>query len=127
MKFEEYYISDKNGKSNCIVRSLCKILNREYEEVYNGLCDVAKELNCSSFNDIPVFEKYMEDNDIVKISVSDSIKVKDLKIDSLSYAVFCYDKKDFYHMISIVNNIIYDKNSDCMDLYVIAIYKKQKN
>lgn len=127
MKFEEYYISDKNGKSNCVVRSLCKILNREYEEVYNGLCAVANELNCSSFNDISVFEKYMEDNDIVKISVSDDIKVKDLKIDSFSYALFCYDKKDFYHMISIIDNVIYDKNSDCMDLYVIAIYKKQKN
>lgn len=124
MKFEEYYISDKNGKSNCVVRSLCKILNREYGEVYNGLCDVAKELNCSSFNDIPVFEKYMEDNDIVKISVSDDIKVKDLKIDSFSYAVFCYDKKDFYHMISIIDNVIYDKTPDCMDLFVIAIYKK---
>ena len=38
--------------------------------------------------------------------------------------VFCYDKKEFYHMISIIDNDIYDKNSDCMDLYVISVYKK---
>ena len=87
---------------------------------------MAKKLNCSSFNDIPVFEKYMEDNDIIKISCYDEIKVKDLKIDDFSYIVFCYDKKDFYHMISIVDNVIYDKNSDCMDLYVIAIYRKKE-
>ena len=124
MKFKEFYISDKNEKSNCVIRSLCKILNKEYDDVYNGLCDVVKELNCSSFNDIPVFEKYMEYNNIIKIDYCDEIKVKDLKIDNFSYIVFCYDKKEFYHMIPIINNVIYDKNSDCMDLYVISIYKK---
>ena len=29
MTFKEFYISDKNGKSNCVIRSLCKILNKE--------------------------------------------------------------------------------------------------
>lgn len=126
MRFKEFYISDKNGKSNCIIRSLCKVLNKEYNDVYDGLCEVAKKSNCSSFNDVSVFEKYMEDNDIVKISVSDDIKVKDLKIDNFNYIVLCYDKKDFYHMISIVDNVIYDKNSDCMDMFVIAIYRKNQ-
>ena len=124
MTFKEFYITDKNGKSNCVIRSLCKILNKEYGDVYNSLCKVAKELNCSSFNDIPVFEKYLEDNNIFKVNCDGNIKVKDLKIDNFSYIVFCYDKKNFYHMIPIINNVIYDKNSDCMDLYVISIYKK---
>lgn len=124
MIFKEFYISDKNGKSNCVIRSLCKILNKEYEDVYNGLCEVSKELKRSSFNDIQVFEKYMEDNNIIKINRDEDIKVKDLKIDNGSYIVFCYDKKEFYHMISIIDNNIYDKNSDCMDLYVISVYRK---
>ena len=46
MTFKEFYISDNDGKSNCVIRSLCKILNKEYEEVYNGLCEISKELNC---------------------------------------------------------------------------------
>ncbi len=124
MTFKEFYISGKNDKSNCVIRSLCKILNKEYDDVYNDLLIVAKKLNCASFNDVPVFEKYMEDNNIIKINYDDEIKVKDLKIDDGSYIIFCYDKKDFYHMISIINNVIYDKNNDCMDLYVITIYKK---
>ena len=124
MIFKEFYISDKNGKCNCVIRSLCKILNKEYEDVYNGLCEVSKELKRSSFNDIEVFEKYMEDNNIIKINSDEDIKVKDLKIDNGSYIVFCYDKKEFYHMISIIDNDIYDKNSDCMDLYVISVYRK---
>ena len=126
MKFQEFYISDKKGKSNCVIRSLCKVLNKEYNDVYDDLCKVAKNLNHSSFNDVPVFEKYIEENDIIKINCSREVKVKDLEIDNCSYIVFCYDKKEFYHMISIIDNIIYDKNSDCMDLYVIAIYRKSK-
>ena len=124
MTFKEFYISGKNDKSNCVIRSLCKILNKEYDDVYNDLLKIAKKLNCASFNDVPVFEKYMEDNNIIKINYDDEIKVKDLKIDDGSYIIFCYDKKDFYHMISIINNVIYDKNNDCMNLYVITIYKK---
>ena len=124
MTFKEFYISDNDGKSNCVIRSLCKILNKEYEEVYNGLCEISKELSCSSFNDIPVFEKYMEDNNIFKIIFEEDIKVKDLKMDKYSYIVFCYDKKDYYHMVPIIDNTIYDKNSDCLNLDVISIYRK---
>ena len=126
MTFKEFYIADKDGKSNCVIRSLCKILNKEYEDVYNGLCEVSKELKRFSFNGIPVFEKYMEDNNIFKIISEKDIKVKDLKMDKDSYIVFCYDKKDYYHMVPIIDNVIYDKNFDCMNLYVISIYRKNK-
>ena len=44
MVFKEFYISDKSGKSNCVIRSLCKILNEKYDKVFNDLCEVAKEL-----------------------------------------------------------------------------------
>ena len=126
MTFKEFYISDKNGKSNCVIRSLCKILNKEYDDVYSALCKIAKDLKNDSYNDVPVFEKYMEDNNIFKINCEEDIKIKDLKIDNNSYIVFCYDKKDYYHMIPIISNTIYDKNSDCLNLYVISIYKENK-
>ena len=124
MIFKEFYISDKNGKSNCVIRSLCKILNKEYDDVYSDLCKIAKDLKNDSYNDVPVFEKYMVDNNIFKISCEEDIKVKELKIDNSPYIVFCYNKKNYYHMIPIINNTIYDKNSDCLNLDVISIYKK---
>ena len=31
MTFKEFYISDNDGKSNCVIRSLCKILNEKYD------------------------------------------------------------------------------------------------
>lgn len=125
MIFKEFYISDKNGKSNCVIRSLCKILNKEYNDVYNDLCEVAEELKCSSFNDIEVFETYMEDNNIFNVDFDKNIMIKDLNLNDNSYIVFCWDKNDYYHMVPIIDNIIYDKNYDCMNLYVISVYRKK--
>lgn len=125
MTFKEFYISDKNGKSNCVIRSLCKILNKEYNDVYYDLCKIAEDLKCDSFNDIPVFEKYMENNNIFKVDFNKDIMIKELNLNDNSYIVFCWNKKDYYHMIPIIDNVIYDKNSDCMNLYVISIYRKK--
>ena len=124
MKYIEYNLTDDNGKSNCVIRTFSKIFNKSYKEILNDLIDTAKELGCESFNDIPVFEKYMEENGITKETVEGDIKVKDLTLDEGTYVVFCYDKKDFYHMIPIIDNTVYDKHDDSLDLYVISLYKE---
>lgn len=126
MTFIEYNLTDINGNSNCVIRSLCKILNKEYDDVLNGLLDTAKALNNESFNDIPVFEEYMKQNNIIKIDIEQDKQIKDLKLDNGSYIVFCYNKEDFYHMIPIIDNTVYDKRIDSLELYTISIYKENK-
>ena len=123
MKYQYYYIENNEGKSNCVIRSFCKLYNKNYDEVYNELKHLTKELNCNNYNDVEVFETYMQRNNTNKIK-SSNIKIKDLDLDDGEYIIFCYDKKDYYHMIPIVNNIIYDKNDNCLELYVIDVYKK---
>lgn len=122
MKFEEYYICGKDGKSNCVVRSLCKVLNKSYEEVYDDMLRLSQELNVD-FNDVVVFETYMEQNHILKEKDTPDVLVKDLILERGSYIIFCYDKKDWYHMIPLIQNTIYDKNEECLNLYVLSIYK----
>ena len=122
MKFDEYYITDANGKSNCVIRSFCKIYNMEYNDVANELLSISKELN-KDFNDIETFEELMNRHNTKKIDYGKDLLIKDLTLDSEKYIIFCYDKKDFYHMIPVINNTIYDYNSDCLNLYVISIYK----
>ena len=124
MKYIEYNLTDENGKSNCVIRTFSKIFNKSYKEVLNDLINTAKELGCESFNDIPVFEKYMEINGITKETIEEDTKVKDLSLDEGTYVVFCYDKKDFYHMIPIIDNTVYDKHDDSLELYVISLYKE---
>ena len=126
MEFKEYYIENKEGKSNCVIRSLCKIYNKEYDTVYNDLINISKELNSDSYNDIEVFETYMKRNNTLPLDYGNNLKIKDLKLDNGEYIVFCYNKQDFYHMIPIIDNIVYDKDNRSLDLYTIKIYKKEK-
>ncbi len=125
MKYVNYNITDENGKSNCVIRSFCKLFNKSYSNVYNELITIQKELNADSFNDVEVFEEYMKRHNTNKVDSSE-IKVKDLVLDDNNYVVFCYDKNDFYHMVPIMNNTIYDKNEDCLGLYVLGLYKNEK-
>lgn len=66
----------------------------------------------------------MEQNRTKKISFNQDIKIKDLELDNGSYIVFCWDKKEYYHMVTIIDNVLYDKDDNSMELYPISIYKK---
>lgn len=122
IKYEEYFISNKDGKSNCVIRTFCKLFNKDYDTIFNELVDLTHELNRNNFNDIEVFEEYMKRQNINKIG-SKEIKLKDLNLDSGTYVVFCYDKKDWYHMVPIIDNVLYDKTNDSLELYAISLYK----
>ena len=122
IKYEEYFISNKDGKSNCVIRTFCKLFNKDYDTIFNELVDLTHELNRNNFNDIEVFEEYMKRQNINKIG-SKEIKLKDLNLDYGTYVVFCYDKKDWYHMVPIIDNVLYDKTNDSLELYVISLYK----
>ena len=124
MKFKEYYITDNKGNSNCVIRTISKLLNKDYETVEKMLLQIADELN-KSFNDIEVFEKVLFDNNYKEIETKE-IKIKDLELDNSKYAILCYDKKDFYHMIAIINNTLYDRTNEYLDLYVLKIYKHKE-
>lgn len=125
MKYKKFNITDREGKSNCIIRSFCKLFNEEYDNIYKELVYISKKLNCNSYNDIEVFETYIKNCNMISILYDKDIKIKDLKLDNSSYIIFCWDKKEFYHMVSVINNIVYDKNNKCLDLYVIKIYRKR--
>ena len=125
MKYNKYFIASKEGKSNCVIRSFCKLLNKDYDCVYNGLCDIVKKLNRDSYNDIEVFEDYLRKYGLEKIEYGKDLVIKNLNLDNGSYAIFCWDKKDFYHMVAVIDDIVYDKDDSCFDLYVITVYKKK--
>ena len=122
MNYNYFYLTDKDGKSNCVIRSFCKIYDMEYDDVSKELLTISKELNCN-FNDIETFEKFMRLRNTIKLDNYHDELIKDLKLDNGKYIVFCYDKKDFYHMVPVINKTIYDYSDDSLNLYVISIYK----
>ena len=124
MKYEYYYVEDENKKTNCIIRTFCKLFNKEYDVVKQELINIAKELNYETYAEIEVFEKYLNDKNYIKLEHKEE-QIKNLKLENGKYAVFCYDKKDYYHMLAIINNTVYDKKEDNLNLYTITIYREQ--
>ena len=123
VKFKKYFVGDEFNKSNCVIRSFCKLYNEDYNNVKNALNSIALKLNCN-FNDEEVFETYMKKHNTIVMDYDKDIKIKDLKLDRGSYIIFCYDKKEIYHMVPIIDNVLYDKDNSSLELYVIKIYKK---
>ena len=122
MKFEYYNPSEENG--GCVVRSLSKALDKDYEIVKEELLNYAKTLNFNSYNEVEVFEKYILDNHFNKLE-SVNKEIKDLKLNNGTYIIFC-NKDDFYHMVTIINNVLYDKSEVAFDMNAINIYTKYK-
>lgn len=120
--FKQY---NPDNNCNCVVRSLSKIINKDVKLVEKELIDLSKNMEHNEYTDIEVFEKYMNINNIEKIeSISDDIQIKDLDFSDGNFVVFCSNKDTFYHLVSIIDNVIYDKQEDVLTLYPISIYKE---
>lgn len=122
MKFIEY--NPINEKSACVLRSFTKLFNKDYLEIKKELLELANNLNYESYNEIEVFEKYLSDNNYIKIDGKNTL-VSNLNLENGKYAIFAF-KDNYYHMFSIIDNVIYDKNDNCLELYVISIYKSKE-
>lgn len=117
------YYNPVEEKGGCIPRALSKLLKKDYHQVKEDLINLAKEQNKNA-NDIEIFEEYLKQNNVVKIGDYNDKQIKDLNLIG-EYTIFCCDKLDFYHMVTIIDNTIYDKNEEALELYVISIYKKR--
>jgi len=122
MKFVKY--DPANEKGACILRTFSKLFNKTYDELKEELNALAKRLNYESYNEVEVFEKYLSDNNYEKIAGNNTL-VSDLNLDNGKYAIFAF-KDNFYHIFTLIDNVIYDKNEDSLDLYAISIYKSKE-
>ena len=52
MEFEKFNICDSNGNSNCVIRSFCKLFNKDYNDMKNELISLTKKANANNYNDI---------------------------------------------------------------------------
>lgn len=122
MKYVEYNPDMKIG--GCILRTFMKLLDKDELVIDKELIDLSKEMNHDNYTDIEVFERYLELNNYKKID-GNNILVKDLKELDGKYACFCF-KGDFYHMLPIIDNTVYDKREDSLNLYTINLYRLRK-
>ena len=120
MKYEYYNPVDE--KKSCIYRAISKSVNRDYNLVKKEIDTLKDKLNTD--DSVLVFETYLKQYNYI-IDYTN----KDRLITEVMYngnnIVFCYDK-DWYHMICIIDNILYDKYDldKLSNLKIIKIYKK---
>lgn len=120
MKYEYYNPVDEH--KSCIYRAISKSLNRDYNIVKKEIDTLKEELNTD--DSVLVFETYLK-----KYNYKIDDTKKESIITDINYSgnniVFCYDK-DWYHMICIIDNTLYDKYDlyKLKDLKIIKIYTK---
>lgn len=111
------YYNPSDEKAACVIRSISKALNKDYEMV-------KKELG-ANYIDESCFESYLLENGFI---IDESLKDKLLKDVSLKgiNVVFAYDN-DWYHMMCVIDDVIYDKTSfdEVKNMKIIKIYKKK--
>ena len=124
MDFEYYNPSDESR--SCVVRTMTKLTGKEYSTVKAELTALAQELGYETYNDETVFGQYMAKHGIYKAAEYGNTTVGELELNDGSYCVYSTNHKGFFHLIPIVDNVIYDRRNDSLKLYVIAVYKKEK-
>ena len=118
MKFEKYNPVDE--KESCVIRTFSKLFNKDFYRMKKELIEYAKESGYNSYNDIEVFESYLLKNNYKKQNIAEEL-IENMSINYKKCAVLCH-KDDYYHMIPIIDNTIYDKDKDCLKLYAISLY-----
>ncbi len=123
MEFEYYNPSDESR--SCVVRTMTKLTGKVYSTVKAELTALAQELGYETYNDEAVFGQYMAEHGIYKIQEYVDTNVGELELKDGSYCVYSTNHKGFFHLIPVVDNVIYDRRNDSLELYVIAVYKKE--
>ena len=117
MKYEFYDIEYENN--NCVLRALSKALDKNAKIIED-------ELKCidNDYLDEYVFDKYLVNNNFIINSQANGKKLKSINYDGVNIVYGL--KGDWYHMVCIIDNKIYDKHGydDLKDLIVIKVYKK---
>lgn len=125
MDFQYYNPSDE--PRSCVVRTMTRLTGKDYQTVKKELTALAEETGFSGYNEQAVFESYMAAHGFSRCENVSGMQVKTLQLSSGMYCIFCTNRSDFYHLMPVIDGVIFDRRDDCQDLYVLAVYQKVGN
>ncbi len=112
------YYNSKDEKGTCVIRSISKALNKDYTVV-------KKDLGIN-YNDDFIFESYLFKNGFI---ADDRLKDELLKnVNLKGVNIVLAHLNDWYHMMCVIDNVIYDKKSfnELKDMKIIRVYALNK-
>jgi hypothetical protein len=123
MEFSYYNPSEETR--SCVVRTMTKLIGKDYDTIKAELTALAHSMEADSYNNDAVFEHYMAGHGIYKLKEYNNITVGELELSNGTYCVYSTNRNGFYHLLPVVDNVIYDRRDDSRGLFVIAVYKKE--
>ena len=124
MDFAYYNPSDESR--SCVVRTMTKLTGGEYQAVKHELTALAQEMGYPEYNEPAVFERYLLSHGFAKCSEGGGSQVRAFRLDRGIYCVFCTNQADYFHLMPVIDGVIYDRRNDSQELYVLAVYRKEQ-
>lgn len=90
----------KDDQSDCVIRALCKVMNKTWLEVFDELLPIARELQCMP-NSKPCYETFLLNHGFVYQEISNKKGIKLPTVDS-----FTKDHKDGVYVLRLAHHII---------------------
>ena len=66
----------KDDQSDCVIRALCRIMNKTWLEVFDELLPIARDIQCNP-NSKPCYKRYLEEHGFEYVGISNK---KDLNV-----------------------------------------------
>ena len=122
LKVEYYNPSDE--KHSCVFRSLSKVLNKSFDNVKDELRELGNSMGINDLLDDRVFDAFLLKNGYKTVDKYNDSMLLDNNYDGINLVYSFYD--EWYHMVCIIDNTIYDKfDLDRLkNLKIIKVYKK---
>jgi len=101
----------KHEVGDCVVRAMCKAMEKEWDEVYQDLCSLGMELKAMPNDDI-VWKKYLLENGFQYHKVSNKKGSKRPRVNE-----FAKDNKEGTYILRVANHIV-----TCVDGYYYDLF-----
>ena len=116
---------DSNEK-NFFIKIISLLTGIDYHKVEEDYLYHVECNKLSKAQDKRVIKSFLETYHTDEIKIGKKIKLKDLKLDSGKYIIFCKDKVDFDHAIYLSDGKVYARYKNLLDINVSKVYKRNE-
>lgn len=124
LDFADYNPSEE--PRSCVARTMTKLTGLPYDTVKQELAALASDMGYPEWNETAVFEAYLAKHGLNKIMGDSGIQVQALPDMDGICCIFCTNRDGFYHLMPVVDGVIYDRRDAYRGMFVLAVYQKKE-
>ena len=106
---------ETGGKDAFLSKVTFRRESKWYSKTKQELKELSQSLGYEDYREIEVFETYLKNHNIIELNQEFNCTIEDLIIEPGNYIIFG-NKEEWYHMVCLINNTIYDKNENYKEI-----------